>query len=52
MIEYIKAWWNVYVVGIVKPPQGEEKPIEELLAGYDDEEWEEDEWHSNSTGGN
>lgn len=40
MFRWIKAWWQVYVIGITTPPEGEEKSVEELLKGYDDEEWE------------
>lgn len=38
----IKAWWQVFVLGVTVPPEGEEKSVEELLRGYDDPEWEED----------
>lgn len=37
----IKAWWQVYVQGVTVPPEGEEKSVDELLAGYEDAEWEE-----------
>lgn len=38
----LHAWWIDYWQGVVTAPQGEEKPVEELLAFLDEPEWDEE----------
>lgn len=47
MINWIKAWWAVYVVGVTTPPQDPEhylttKEALELFQAEQEEEWEDD----------